>query len=138
MNITRIVCSTFLALAATPEAIGQLPDLPPTIDCVEVVHAQANDTLTDYVAKRDDLKLTFSEQTNGKFAMIGNLGLSELITVRGEGFVQLIEQSPVGNMNLTTIVLPPRDGVYRAVHSRHSVILGDLVPSQTLLACRAR
>jgi len=77
-------------------------------------------------------------QTSGDYVMIGNLGMTELATIRVDFALQLIERTPIGNVNLTTILLSPVDGVYQAVHSRHSVILDGLVPSQTLLACRAR
>lgn len=128
-----------LALAATVSVANAQPQIAPaTLDCVETVHAEANDELTGYTSKQGGLRLTFAMQTGGDYAMIGNLGMTELATIRVDFALQLIERTPIGNLNLTTILLSPKEGVYQAVHSRHPVILGGLVPSQTLLACRAR
>ena len=128
-----------LGIATTvSDAKAQPTTTPPTLDCVETVHAEANDGLTEYASKHDGLRLTFAMQTSGDYAMIGNLGMTELATVRVGFALQLIEKTPIGGMNLTTILLSPENGVYQAVHSRHSVIFGELVPSQTLLTCRAR
>lgn len=128
-----------LVIAASVSVADAQPQIAPaTLDCVEVVHAEANDELTRYLSNQGGLRLTFALQTGGDYAMIGNLGMTELATIRADFALQLIERTPIGNLNLTTILLSPKDGVYQAVHSRHSVIFGGLVPSQTLLTCRAR
>ena len=128
----------FGAFAAPLEAFGQAIRLPATIDCLEVVHASANDDLTAYASVRDAFALTFARQESGEYEMIGKLGSAELETVRGEGFTQFIELTPLGGVTLTTILSKSVNGSYTAVHSRHSVIGGHLVPSQTILSCSGR
>lgn len=134
----RLFVSIVVIGATISDAKAQTQIAPATLDCVETVHAEADDALTGYASKQGNLRLTFAMQTDGDYAMIGNLGMTELATIRADFALQLIERTPIGNLNLTTIFLSPKDRVYQAVHSRHSVILGGIVPSQTLLACRAR
>lgn len=134
----RLFVSMLVVAATISDAKAQPQIAPATLDCVETVHAEANDELTAYASKQGSLRLTFAMQAGGDYAMIGNLGMTELATLRVDFALQLIERTPIGNLNLTTILLSPEDGVYQAVHSRHSVIFDGLVPSQTLLACRAR
>jgi hypothetical protein len=88
--------------------------------------------------KRQNLKLTFSALPNGDYVMIGNLGSTELATVHGNGFVQFIERTPLGTMNLTTILTQPNGAIYKGVPSRHTIIVGELAPSQYLLSCQRR
>lgn len=127
---------------ATPSLLNaaNAERLPWTLDCVEVVHASANHSLTNYTLGRDpQFKLTFSQIEEGKFVLTGNAGSSPLVASVGIGFVVLLEQTGSGNITATTILTKPDDGGnYRAVHSRNTVIGDQLVPSQTILTCKGR
>ncbi|MDZ7629143.1 MAG: hypothetical protein U5J99_12160 [Parvularculaceae bacterium] len=127
-----------LILVLTQISIVVGDDLPLTLDCAEVVHAEANEELTQYTSKRDpSFTLTFARDDE-IWTMVGNLGSSSIAAVDGIEAVALIEKTPWGNLNITSIEKRSSDGVFRAVHSRHSIALGQFIPSQFLLNCRGR
>jgi len=97
-------------LAIAPMSAAQTATLPATLECVEVVHAEANDRLTNCSTRRSDFSVTFSELAEGEYVMVGSLGATSLVTMRSEGFVQFVERTPVGNVNLTTILGKPEGG----------------------------
>lgn len=134
--------SCFVAILGLGAMLASAPafaQVPATLDCVAATNATANDKLTAYTAASDtNFRLTFSQMDDGRFAMIGNLGLSPLVTTVSKSSIHLIESPPLGGMNATTIELPGNKGEFNAVHSRHAMILGSLVPSQYLLKCRSR
>jgi hypothetical protein len=66
----------------------------------------------------------------GKAYFIGVLGSVEVSLVAKTGQVTFIEQTDTGNIFTTTVT-----GKGDAVHSRNTVILGDLVPSQYYGSC---
>ena len=80
----------------------------------------------------DDFVLRFliDDQT-GKAYLVGNAGSSEVEVITGGGFLSFIEITGVGNIMTTTIV---SNG--KSVHSRNSVILGDLLASQYYGTCK--
>lgn len=135
MRTFAVICA--LAVTETPAA-GQTNQLPPTLDCIEVVHAEADDALKAYSSKSGRFAVTFARKTDGDYTMVGNLGTTDLVTMRGNGFVQLLERTPAGTLNLTTIMTEPEGGRFRAIHSRHPIIFGQLVPSQYVLSCVPR
>lgn len=114
-------------------------ELPVTLDCVEVVHAEANEQLTSYKSRRDEpaFSLTFARSGEG-WAMVGNLGVGYIDAIDGVESVTLIEKTPWGTLNVTAIGKRARNGVYKAVHSRHTIPDGNFAPSQYLLDCNAR
>ena len=126
----------FLCLFALPSSAQELPW---TLDCSEVIHAEANDALDDYkVRKERKFVLTFSRQSADEWIMVGNLGTVPILAIQGSGVVHLFETTPTGAINVTQISTRSTAGGYPAVHSRHTVILGELVPSQYLLRCQER
>ena len=125
-----------LSLFALPAAAQ---DLPWTLDCMEVIHAEANDNLDGYKVRKDrNFQLTFSRQSEDAWIMVGNLGSVPVVAVPGDGVVYLFETTPVGAINVTQVSTVSADGAFPAVHSRHTVIFGALAPSQYLLSCTGR
>jgi hypothetical protein len=126
----------FIALFSLPASAQELPW---TLDCKEVIHAEAKDNLTDYdVGKSKRFELTFSRRAADDWVMIGNLGTVPIVALAGPGVVHLFETTPVGAINVTQISTTGDQDEYPAVHSRHTVIWGEQVPSQYLLRCRGR
>jgi hypothetical protein len=114
-------------------------ELPQTIDCSEVVHAQANDSVTNFEITRDKkFEITFSMISADEWIMSGNAGATPLVKIDGPDVVHFLESTPLGTVNITQIETTLKDGKYRAVHSRHPAIFGDIFPSQWLLTCEAR
>src|SRR5262249_52739773 len=74
-----------------------------------------------------DVFLKFSLDTLTKKAFVINHGVEEFSVVSGVGGITFIEVLPTGTVHTTTI---SKDG--GSVHSRHSIIIGDLVPSHYL------
>jgi hypothetical protein len=63
----------------------------------------------------------------------GNMGMSDVLTWPGSDGVTFIEHLETGAIQTTTI---SKTG--QSVHSRHTLMLGDLVPSQYYGTCRPR
>ena len=88
---------------------------------------------TGFHKVKNDFKLTFILDTDlDKTYMVAKNGTVDIITVVNEtgGGITFIEKTQVGNIMTTTIT---NDG--NSVHSRNSVISGQLVPSQYYGAC---
>jgi len=77
--------------------------------------------------------LTFIiDKENGKAYILGNVGSDEVLMVSkktGDGFT-FIEVTPAGNVMTTTV-----DSKGGTVHSRNTVIDGELVPGQYYGTC---
>ncbi|TIP69431.1 MAG: hypothetical protein E5X53_32705 [Mesorhizobium sp.] len=72
--------------------------------------------------------------------LIGNQGSAQ-ITARRGGFqsVVFMEWTPLGSVNLTTVLPPTKDGTIRAIASRHIVEpLSGYMASQFLGTCKDR
>ncbi|SJM31758.1 hypothetical protein [Mesorhizobium delmotii] len=70
--------------------------------------------------------------------LIGNQGSAQVIAQRG-GFesVVFLEWTPLGSVNLTTVLAPTKDGTIRAVTSRHiAEPLSGYMASQYLGTCK--
>ena len=65
------------------------------------------------------------DHDNKKSYVIGELGAEEVFAVPGDGQISFIEITDSKNVMITTV-----DDALSSVHSRNSVILGKLVPSQ--------
>jgi hypothetical protein len=114
-------------------------DTPWTWDCEEVIHSEANESLTDYRVKKDRaFKITFSKVSEEEWMMTGNAGSVSVVAVSGPGVIHFLESTPFGTINLTQISTSENGGIYKAVHSRHTVLVSQMAPSQYLLSCRTR
>jgi len=82
----------------------------------------------------DDFDLTFVVDVEAeKYYMVGNNGSTEVSPVSGSEHLTFVEITAVGNVMTTTIT---NSGI--SVHSRHTVIFGDLVSSQYYGTCETR
>ena len=64
--------------------------------------------------------------------LVGSEGLAKLAHIRGVFGQSFIEFSETGNVMVTTI-----NESGEAVHSRNTIILGDLIPSQNYGECKS-
>jgi hypothetical protein len=79
----------------------------------------------------NDFNLTFIVDSENETAyMLGNLGTSEIIFLPKITGTNFLEMSDTGNIYTTTI-----DDNLNSVHSRNSVILGQLLASQYYGGC---
>jgi hypothetical protein len=74
------------------------------------------------------------DTTINKAHMVGNNGLAEVLAHVGDRAVTYLELLPTGAVQSTTISL--KTGA--AVHSRHSIISGEFIPSQYRGTCSNR
>ena len=113
--IAFVLCSSSYALAASLKYKCTFP-------------SYAN---PDGINDTNDFNLEFVVDTITKEAvMIGNNGFSPVRFLFGNSGVTFSEELPTGAIQTTTIATQGD-----AVHSRHTLILGDLVPSQYYGTC---
>ena len=80
----------------------------------------------DGLEATDNFDLTFVMDVEAeKFYMVGNNGTTEVSPVSGSEHLTFVEITAVGNVMTTTIT---NSGI--SVHSRNTVMFGDLIPSQ--------
>lgn len=85
----------------------------------------------DGIQKAENFKLEFHRDTvTGDAFIVGNLGLNEVFAIEGTGGVTFLENLLSGAVQSTTIA---KDN--SAVHSRHTIIHVELVPSQYYGTC---
>ena len=81
---------------------------------------------------RDNFRMEFAyDEVTGKAVMIGNQGVADVEVHMGPGGVTFSEKLIGGVVQTTTVA---NDG--RSVHSRHSIIGREMVPSQYYGQCR--
>jgi hypothetical protein len=80
-------------------------------------------------------ELVFITDPAGKATLVGNQGSSEVkgFWNKSGGGVSFIEVTPVGNI-MTTVV----DSKHNSIHSRHTIINGEVVPSQYYGQCKVQ
>lgn len=77
------------------------------------------------------------DASNGTARIIGNAGADDLTVVLTQESIHFLEATPSGNLNITTVFdALTKDGKYKAVHSRHVVMMGGPLPSQAYGYCR--
>jgi len=75
----------------------------------------------------------------GTGRMIGNVGSENVQVLVGDGnSIHIIERTPSGNMNITTVFNPQRknSNEYPIVHSRHLNLNGGPLTSQYVGLCK--
>jgi hypothetical protein len=81
---------------------------------------------------KEDFKIEFAfDDITGRGVMIGNQGVSDLEVHRGPFGVTFMEKLDGGVVQTTTVA---SDG--KSVHSRHTIMVKELVPSQYYGQCR--
>ena len=101
---------------------------PKTIVCDYSKYASPDGLVK--VEKKFQLNFIIDSKTD-KTYLLGNAGTEEVSMISGEYGMTFVEITGVGNV-MTTTVLPNGE----SVHSRNSVILGDLIPSQYYGTCQ--
>ena len=130
-------CFLIACLIFGSDAVAQ--ELPWTLDCAEVIHAEATEALDDFAVRKDRVfSITFSRISEDEWIMTGNAGSVPVVSILGPGVIHFLESTPFGTINITQVSLADDRGTHNAVHSRHPVIADTLAPSQYLLQCQVR
>ncbi|MHB1095634.1 MAG: hypothetical protein ACYC3F_05635 [Gemmatimonadaceae bacterium] len=118
LRATKTFRCTFAA-SASANMDGDVPKLTTRVDHFELVFDQI------------DLE-------RGTARLIGNVGAEDVTVIGGSERLSLLEHTGSGNLQVTVIYMAQRsDGQFKAVHSRHTALLGGLpLPSQTYGSCR--
>jgi hypothetical protein len=72
----------------------------------------------------------------GRARIIGNAGSEDLVLVAGDAVLHLLERTPSGNLNVTSVFAVRVSGKFKAVHSRHVFLGGQPLPSQAYGFCQ--
>lgn len=88
--------------------------------------------------RRQEFELAFEaidrEKHRGK--IVGNAGTADVMVWEGEGVLNMIEVTPAGEMNITTVFADVVGGRgFKTVHSRHQFTLGGALPQQMYGYC---
>ncbi len=78
------------------------------------------------------IRFTYNKDT-GKSYMLGNIGRSEVELFRTNNKATFIEITTIGNVTTTTI-----DNNLNSVHSRNTVMFGEIEPSQYYGKCKVK
>ena len=91
---------------------------------------------------KDTLDVTFAglSPSARSAQMIGNAGAAQVMMLTGPGQLIFIEETPIGNRILTTVMTEGNSEGYPAVHSRHTVMTGagEMMVSQMVGLCEPR
>jgi hypothetical protein len=94
--------------------------------CTFPIVANPNGLIRD-----QDFKMLFAlDDITGKAALIGNNGVTNVTVIAGDRVITFLQQLPSGTIQTTAI-----DVEGHSVHSRHTMIGGSLVPSQSYGSC---
>jgi len=84
------------------------------------------------LVKDDDFKLEFGyDDLTGKAVLIGNNGVADVDVHLGYGSATFMEKLNSGVVQTTTV---SKNGV--SVHSRHTILRGEMVPTQYYGQCK--
>ena len=86
----------------------------------------------NHPVKEKFIQTLIIDKENGKAYVLGNQGSDEVLMIKNKagGRFTFIEVTPAGNVMTTTV-----DSKGNAVHSRNSVMFGELVPTQYYGKC---
>lgn len=123
MTMKKTLAAVALALAIPASAAAETA----TFDCQlqQIVRESGSSETKDL-----SFKLALDTET-GKAAMVGDEGPAELKVLAGNEAVTFAQLFPSGEVRTTTI---SRRG--RAAHTRHSVVMGEVVPTIYHGECR--
>ncbi len=121
MRVIQVILILFFPILVAADTVTYICTYPiyATVDGLDLAE---NFTLTFII-----------DEENDKSYMVGNNGSSEVTSIPGEGQVTFIEVTATANVMTTTILTTGA-----SVHSRNSVILGDLLASQYYGTCEFR
>lgn len=88
--------------------------------------------------RMDEIVFDQVDTKKGTGRMIGNSGSENVQVLNGDGSIHIVERTPSGNMNVTTIFSPPQKNPtqYPLVHSRHLNFIGGPLVSQFVGLCK--
>jgi hypothetical protein len=88
----------------------------------------------------EKLDLTFAglNPQQGKAQLIGNAGASDLRFWKGAWTWNFVEVTDTGNVTTTTVFDASNGKDFPAVHSRHTSVVGEPLPSQYRGICAAK
>ena len=93
---------------------------------------------TKRVSDMSELIFDQVDVKKGTGRMIGNSGSETVQVLRGDGSFHIVERTPSGNMNTTTIFNPTQkySDLYPVVHSRNMNLMSGPFPSQYVGLCK--
>lgn len=137
-------CIGLLVLAPSSGLAAQQP--PPlfaarTLRCMFTVTATADMDKDTPVARvtPSTFELIFDQVDlkNGSARLIGNIGASDVMVIRGDNGLTFVEGTQSGVIQVTAVYTGAlADGRFKAVASRHTGAFGMPIPSQAYGACR--
>lgn len=122
--VLRIIVLIFTALIPLSDAkAGTI-----TFTCIYEFY---NDNKGGKHSIDNEFKLSFViDEDNGKAYMVGNNGSNEVTPISGSDGISFIEVTDAGNVMTTSIV---KSGA--TVHSRNTIMFGDIIASQYFGTC---
>lgn len=146
---SRLFLITCILVAhVSSEACSDAPPPPKALRCEFETYssgtAQQNDARInariEHEAGIDPLTFAAFDIAKGTAQMIGNTESSDVTLIATAFSWSFVEVTETGNVNVTQVFLwdePNADiGLYRAVHSRHSSIMGSIAVSQHYGRCK--
>lgn len=146
----RILALAIFAFALIQPALSDEPKMPKALQCTFESYASGTAEQSDArIAARvrqepgiDPLTYTAFDSAKGKALLSGNAGAAEVMFIATAFTWSFVEVTEAGNVNVTEVFLwnePNADlNIYRAVHSRHSSMMGSIVASQHYGRCKAQ
>lgn len=123
--MARTFLTALLSTAMAPSLV--CADVEKYVCTFELYHSLDNFEMS----KADDFVLAYTFDTVTRNAFLeGNNGLSEVTLIDGNSGATFLEVLPSGVVQTTTVALGGA-----AVHSRHTIIVGELSPSQYYGIC---
>ena len=84
---------------------------------------------------KDSLELNFIIDNEAQESyLLGNNGSAKVVKINGAEGITFIEVTGAGNVMMTAITSESLD----SVHSRHSILMGKMIPSQYYGRCEIR
>ncbi len=77
-----------------------------------------------------ELSFSIDSISEDRAVIFANNGFSELTVLRGTSSLTLLEMTLTGNVRVTVVYASQNSGAFPAVHSRHTDMHGEPVPSQ--------
>jgi hypothetical protein len=104
------------------------------------VSARYDETEWSVKVLNEKLDLTFAglNPQQGKAQLIGNSGASDLRFWKGAWTWNFVEVTDTGNVMTTTVFDASNGKDFPAVHSRHTSVVGEPLPSQYRGICAAK
>jgi hypothetical protein len=138
MKVTVVAATALLASLGTAAFATE----PKAFVCKFTQGASARYDEAEWSVKvlNEKLDLTFAglNPQQGKAQLIGNAGASDLRFWKGAWTWNFVEVTDTGNVTTTTVFDASNGKDFPAVHSRHTSVVGEPLPSQYRGICAAK